>query len=117
MTIAWQPPHSDGGAHITGYIVEKRDTQALTGWMRVDRVRSHIYSYTITHLQEGHRYMFRVIAENSVGRSNALETRSPAEAKSPYRKFCLGWTHNYYFELKLKMVILIFNHRVHSKQM
>ena len=86
MALAWQPPHSDGGSMITAYIIEKRDTQSLMGWSRVDRVRPHHYQYTIHHLQEGHRYMFRVIAENAIGRSLALETRSSTEARSPYGK-------------------------------
>ncbi len=86
MVIAWQPPHSDGGSPITGYIIESRDSQSLTGWSRVDRVRPHIYSYTVTHLVQGHRYLFRVIAENAVGRSMPLETRVATEASSPYSK-------------------------------
>jgi hypothetical protein len=83
MSITWQPPHSDGGAPITGYIIER--TAAEEGaWTRVDRVRPHIYTYTLTNLVPHHRYRFRVIAENSVGRSRALESRHGVEAKSPY---------------------------------
>jgi titin len=84
MTLSWQPPPHDGGSALRAYIIEKRDTQALTGWARVDKVRSHIYSYTVTNLLPAHKYFFRIIAENDIGRSEALETRTPVEAKSPY---------------------------------
>ena len=39
MTLAWQPPVSDGGAAITGYIIERRDVGGVAGWTRVDRVK------------------------------------------------------------------------------
>jgi len=84
MTLAWQPPHTDGGATISGYIIEKKDTSSFSGWLRVDRVKAHIFSYTVTNLVPSHKYYFRIIAENSVGRSPPLETRSPTEARSPF---------------------------------
>ncbi len=39
MTLAWQPPVSDGGAAITGYIIERRDVAGVAGWTRVERVK------------------------------------------------------------------------------
>ena len=86
MTLAWQPPFSDGDSPVTGYIVERQDTTLglSSSWTRVDRVRAHIYALAITHLAEGHRYLFRVIAENAYGRSAPLESRTAIEAKSPY---------------------------------
>ena len=86
MTLSWQPPYTDGGSPITSYIIEKQDTDSLLGWSRVDRVKAHIYSYTVTHLLEGHRYNFRVIAESSFGRSIPLQSRASIEAKSPFGK-------------------------------
>lgn len=65
------------------------------GWTRVDRVRAHIYSFTVTNLTEGHKYFFRVIAENDIGRSAALESRSATETRSPFCKlscFVIGVT-------------------------
>jgi titin len=84
MTLTWQPPASDGGAPITGYIVEIRDTSVQGSWTRVDRVRPHVFHFTVSHLIQGHNYVFRVIAENAMGRSYPLEARVPTEAKSPY---------------------------------
>ena len=86
MTLAWQPPHTDGGATITGYIIEKKDVSDFGSWTRLDRVMAHIFSFTVTNLQAAHMYYYRVIAENSIGRSVPLETRTAIEAKSPYSK-------------------------------
>ena len=96
MTLTWQPPLTDGESPITAYIVERQDMTSavdrLTGWTRVDRLRPHIYSYTVPHLAEGHRYLYRIIAENDHGRGPPLETRNPVEAKSPFCKFVFAVT-------------------------
>jgi len=85
MTLSWQPPLTDGESPLTAYIVERQDvTSPVSGWTRVDRLRPHIYQYTVPHLAEGHRYMYRVIAENEQGRGAPLQTRNPVEAKSPF---------------------------------
>merc|ERR1719431_747625 len=84
MTLTWQPPHSDGGSPLTSYIIEKRDSEAFSTWSRVDRVRCHCYEYTVTNLRAGLFYSFRVIAENTRGRSKPLETHTPVEARSPF---------------------------------
>jgi len=89
MTLSWQPPLSDGESPISHYIVERQDVTgpaaaAAGGWTRVERLRPHVYSYTVPHLVDGHRYLYRVIAENEHGRGPALETRNAVEAKSPF---------------------------------
>ena len=103
MTLSWQPPFSDGDSPITGYIIERQDlTLGLaSSWTRVDRVRAHIYALTVTHLAEGHRYLYRVIAENSYGRSAPLESHAAVEAKSPFGQSRLG-------EILLFEIIVIF---------
>ena len=91
MTLTWQPPLTDGESPISQYIVERQDVTtsaaAGAGWTRVDRLRPHVYTYTVPHLVDGHRYLYRVIAENEHGRGPPLETRNPVEAKSPFSTF------------------------------
>jgi len=91
MTLSWQPPApapTDGESSSPHYIVERRDVTTpadrLSGWSRVARTRAHVYSYVVPHLVDGHRYLYRVIAENEHGRGPPLETRHPVEAKSPF---------------------------------
>jgi titin len=95
MTVAWQPPITDGGSPVVAYIIERQDVTAGTatqsGWTRVDKVRGHVSTYTVAHLVEGHRYVFRVIAENDFGRGPALETRHAVEARSPFGKIWSMW--------------------------
>ena len=85
VTLSWQPPVSDGGSGILGYIVEQQDQESFShNWMRIDRVRAHIYTYNVTNLTPGGSYRFRVIAENALGRSKSLELRQSVMIKSSF---------------------------------
>ena len=91
ITIAWQPPPSDGGSPVKAYIIEKRDALSSTSWSRIDRVRGHVYTYTATNLVPGHKYLLRVTAENTVGRSARLEMRTAVEPCSPNSTYQLDY--------------------------
>ncbi len=71
VTLSWLPPEIDGGAAISAYIIERRELTARD-WHRVARIKPHNLSYTITGLIEGVDYVFRVLAENVEGISEAL---------------------------------------------
>lgn len=66
VTLAWQPPASDGGSPIRGYYVEK---------MRADSNEFEVANRkifpeccgTIENLSENQEYQFRVKAVNEVG--------------------------------------------------
>ena len=99
MTLTWQPPLTDGESPISAYIVERLDVTSpvdrMSGWSRIERLRPHVYSVSVPHLVEGHRYLYRVIAENQQGRGPPLETRNPVEAQSPFCEFRCHFTqHN-----------------------
>ncbi|XP_064634017.1 twitchin-like isoform X9 [Lineus longissimus] len=80
--LTWKKPKDDGGTDITAYCVEKMD-QATGTW---EKVSEYVPGTTVNvpKLKEGHQYKFRVMAENSQGRSEPLETERATTAKNPF---------------------------------
>uniref|UniRef100_A0A8C6NPH3 Titin n=1 Tax=Nothobranchius furzeri TaxID=105023 RepID=A0A8C6NPH3_NOTFU len=66
VTISWDPPKHTGGCPISNYIIQKRDATSTT-W---ENVSSNCARTTI----KGNEYMFRVMAVNSNGISDPLES-------------------------------------------
>ena len=84
VTMSWQPPKSDGGSPLKHYIIESKE---LTGvrWTETGKVKPDITSYTAQKLKTQKEYVFRIIAENSVGKSEPL-TSETVVPKSPFGK-------------------------------
>lgn len=84
--LSWSPPEHNGGAPITGYAIEKKDTSSKSAdWTSATSTTDT--TITISRLTEGHDYLFRVFAENDTGVSEPAVTRQPMAAKLPYRMF------------------------------
>lgn len=81
--LSWQPPTKDGGAPITGYIVERRSGKT---WIPV-RTESHVCKYEMTGLNEGAHYEFRVLAENKAGQSKPSPNSESIFTKDPWSEF------------------------------
>lgn len=79
--LAWNPPSQDGGANISHYIIEKRETSRLS-WTQVASDVQAI-SHKVTKLLPGNEYIFRVMAVNKYGIGESLESE-PVVAKNPY---------------------------------
>ncbi|VDK35905.1 unnamed protein product, partial [Dibothriocephalus latus] len=80
--VEWEPPASDGGVPITGYVVEKCD-EATGTWERVPGpIKGN--SVDVRDLTEGKRYKFRVSAVNPLGTSEPTETLLAIVAKNPF---------------------------------
>ena len=90
LTLSWRPPAKDGGKPITGYTVEKKDLM-FPGWLKLSDSASHVTSIKVDNLLVGHRYLFRVAAENSVGFSETLDLDEPVTAKSPFSKYTINY--------------------------
>jgi titin len=75
--LTWNPPQSDGGAPIEGYLVQ-RATNPGGPWTAV--VDTTILSYTANGLAPGTAYYYRVLAHNAVGWSTPT---SPVYANVP----------------------------------
>ncbi|XP_023262464.1 titin-like [Seriola lalandi dorsalis] len=79
--LHWNPPVNDGGACVSHYIIEKRETSRVT-WTGVD---AHVeaVSYKVTKLVPGKEYIFRVAAVNKFGVGEFLESE-PFIAQNPF---------------------------------
>ncbi|KAJ1524990.1 hypothetical protein ONE63_009841 [Megalurothrips usitatus] len=76
VTVRWDPPISDGGSPITGYIVEHRRTGS-PHWVRATPGVVVRCQLSLSGLEPGWRYQFRVSAENAAGRSDPSAMSEP----------------------------------------
>lgn len=84
ISLAWEAPESDGGAPITGYIIEKRDAQR-SNWIKAGTTNAETCSFKAGNLFEGAEYFFRVYAENKAGPcTKPVELNQPCKAKMPF---------------------------------
>ncbi|XP_035521440.1 immunoglobulin superfamily member 22-like [Morone saxatilis] len=76
VTLQWDHTpdlaDNDEGAH---YVILKRDTSTASWFTVAERVFSS--KYTVTGLLPGRKYYFRVIAQNSIGDSDPLDSKEP----------------------------------------
>ncbi|KAK7878207.1 hypothetical protein WMY93_031159 [Mugilogobius chulae] len=79
--LHWNPPVNDGGATVTHYVIEKRESSRVT-WTGVDYQVEGV-SYKVTKLVPGKEYIFRIAAVNKYGVGDFLET-DPFVAQNPY---------------------------------
>ncbi|KAK7065507.1 Immunoglobulin like [Halocaridina rubra] len=72
VDLEWTPPTNDGGAPITGYIIQKKE-RGSPYWQTAVRLPSPDCKGTVPNLTEGQEYEFRIIAVNKVGQSEPSE--------------------------------------------
>lgn len=82
LTLRWLPPKDDGGAEITNYVVEKQE-EGTKSWHRIGTYVVGT-AFRVRGLTVGHRYNFRVMAENQFGTSDPATTAEPILAKLPF---------------------------------
>ena len=84
LDVTWMEPDSNGGAPITGYTIQWKET--ADSWDTAEEVSeatSTDTSYTITSLRLGVEYSIRVIATNSAGDSPvSAETTATPDAQT-----------------------------------
>ncbi|GAU87381.1 hypothetical protein RvY_00244-2 [Ramazzottius varieornatus] len=83
VTLRWNPPKDDGGEAVTNYVVEKRGPDGV--WTKVNNFVTGT-TVKVRNLKTGTPYDFRVMAENSNGRSEPCLTEDAIIPKSPYGK-------------------------------
>lgn len=88
IKLSWEPPKADGGAPITNYIVDKRETSRAE-WAQVSsKIAATVTECTALKLIEGREYQFRVRAANRFGAGDPIIS-DPVVARYPYSKLYL----------------------------
>uniref|UniRef100_A0A6I8R0Z2 Titin n=1 Tax=Xenopus tropicalis TaxID=8364 RepID=A0A6I8R0Z2_XENTR len=81
VSLSWTKPEYDGGAKITGYIIERRELPDGR-WLKCNFTNIQETYFDVTALTEDVRYDFRVIAKNAAGLfSEPSETTGPITVK------------------------------------
>lgn len=76
VTIKWSRPVSDGGATLIGYQVEYHRLGSID-WVKATPQLVPRTELSLSGLEPGWRYQFRIIAENAVGKSDPSEISDP----------------------------------------
>ena len=84
VPLTWTPPEDDGGAPVTGYVLEYRPEGALK-WVKV-KANIPDPAFTVTGLDDDTQYEFRVAAENKAGVGPCSEGTMPVKAKEEISK-------------------------------
>ncbi|CAF0814387.1 unnamed protein product [Rotaria sordida] len=74
-TLSWLPATDDGGAKITGYIIEGKDINRHS-WTQLESAPASETTVDIRQLKEDATYIFRIMSKNIVGLSQSLESES-----------------------------------------
>lgn len=82
-TLNWNPPADDGGQLVENYVVEKMD-EATGRWVPAGETIGPETSLAVKDLIPGHKYKFRVRAQNKQGKSDPLTAANAIEAKNPF---------------------------------
>jgi len=83
VTLRWSAPRDDGGADVSAYVVEKRESSRRM-WQSVAIVPPDVTELEATGLYEGNQYVFRVAAENVVGLGEPAELKDSVVPKSQF---------------------------------
>lgn len=88
--LKWAKPDNDGGAPITGYVIEYKDKFGKD-WVIGKEVPADCLAATVDGLKEGNQYEFRVKAINKAGPGTPSDPTKPIIAKCRFVKpFIIG---------------------------
>lgn len=85
VELKWDKPESDGGAPITGYIIEKRD-KYNPNWEKCAEVEGDTPRGKVNDLIEGTPYEFRIRAVNKAGPGEPSDASNIHVARPKNRK-------------------------------
>ena len=81
--VTWEPPETDNGSPVTGYIVERMNGRS-TRWIKVNKEPVKERELDVTDLNAGDDYQFRVCAVNAAGPGKPSEASGRFVAKDAY---------------------------------
>lgn len=84
ITLGWKKPISDGGSHVTAYILEQSEGEEK--WKQIMKGKN--LSHTISELTEGKQYLFKVKALNESGEGPPTELTVTAKDQFGKRHTC-----------------------------
>lgn len=102
VKLKWEPPIRDGGAPITGYIIEMKDKFG-TSFVKAAEVEGPMCTGTVPRLEEGNQYQFRVRAVNKAGPGEPSEATNPHTAKARWRKCIILITYTHTIAKNIKI--------------
>lgn len=76
VSIRWERSSSNGGSAIIGYLVEHRKLGS-PNWIRSTPILCKFPEVTLSGLEPGWRYQFRIRAQNALGLSEPSEISDP----------------------------------------
>lgn len=82
VSLSWRIPNTDGGAPITGYVIETKAPGASTRWTRANKEAVTETAYKLTGLREGKYYDIRVCAVNEAGAGPYAEIRGDSGSRT-----------------------------------
>lgn len=83
--LKWTKPENDGGAAITGYIIEYKEKFGKE-WVKGKEIEGDVTEATIDGLKEGSQYEFRIRAVNKAGPGEPSDATKPIIAKCRFVK-------------------------------
>uniref|UniRef100_A0A2K6FXV0 Immunoglobulin superfamily member 22 n=1 Tax=Propithecus coquereli TaxID=379532 RepID=A0A2K6FXV0_PROCO len=71
--MKWKAPKDNGGRPVTQFIAEQRAV-GKKSWIKIGEVDSKVTNFSTNKVEEGKAYQFLILAVNSEGASDPLET-------------------------------------------
>lgn len=91
VELEWEKPASDGGAPITGYIIEKKSKHAKE-WTKALEINEPKTKGLVLGLKENEEYQFRVKAVNKAGPGEPSDASDRIIAKARNCKYFIIFT-------------------------
>lgn len=91
VSLVWAKPKNDGGSKIIGYYVEALKIPG-DKWVRCNISSQNVprEEYTVSGLDEGAQYQFRVIAKTAINLSKPSEVSDPVLVSAENGGFFYG---------------------------